>query len=101
MNKMISLEDAVNKIQDGMTVMVGGISGVRHASSYNRQAGGKRDEESYADLQRYSFPEVGVGKLVVNKQFKKVIVSHIGTNPETGRQMHDEEIEVVLVPQGT
>ena len=32
---------------------------------------------------------------------KKVIASHIGTNPETGRQMIAGEMEVELVPQGT
>jgi len=31
----------------------------------------------------------------------KAIVSHIGTNPETGRQMNAGETEVMLVPQGT
>lgn len=32
---------------------------------------------------------------------RKVIASHIGTNPETGRQMSDGVLEVELVPQGT
>jgi acetate CoA/acetoacetate CoA-transferase alpha subunit len=48
-----------------------------------------------------AFIDKGVGKLVVNKQVKKAIVSHIGTNPETGRQMNAGEMEVILVPQGT
>lgn len=37
----------------------------------------------------------------MDKKVKKVIASHIGTNPETGRQMNSGETEVVLVPQGT
>jgi acetate CoA/acetoacetate CoA-transferase alpha subunit len=32
---------------------------------------------------------------------KKIIASHIGTNPETGRQMIAGETVVELVPQGT
>ncbi len=48
-----------------------------------------------------SFVDKGLGKLVANKQVKKVITSHIGTNKETGRQMNAGELEVVLVPQGT
>ena len=48
-----------------------------------------------------SFPDFERGKLVVNKRIKKAIVSHIGTNPETGKQMHSGEMEVELVPQGT
>jgi hypothetical protein len=37
----------------------------------------------------------------VAKQVRKVIVSHIGTNPETQKQMIKGELEVELVPQGT
>ena len=43
----------------------------------------------------------GVRPLVVNKRCKKVITSHIGTNPETGRQMIAGELDIELVPQGT
>ena len=43
----------------------------------------------------------GVGPLVVKKKCKRVITSHIGTNPETGRQMISGELDVELVPQGT
>lgn len=32
---------------------------------------------------------------------KKVITSHIGTNPVTGKLMNEGKIEVELVPQGT
>ena len=48
-----------------------------------------------------AFPDRGAGKMVVNKQFKKIIASHVGTNPETGKQMNSGETEVMLVPQGT
>jgi acetate CoA/acetoacetate CoA-transferase alpha subunit len=43
----------------------------------------------------------GVGKMINHHQVKKLIASHIGTNPEVGRLMHDHELEVELVPQGT
>lgn len=48
-----------------------------------------------------STPDYDRGKLVVNKRVKKAIVAHIGTNPETGRQMNAGELEVELVPMGT
>ena len=48
-----------------------------------------------------AFVDVGIGPLIVNGRVKKVIASHIGTNPETGRRMIAGEMEVVLVPQGT
>jgi acetate CoA/acetoacetate CoA-transferase alpha subunit len=43
----------------------------------------------------------GIGKLVQAKLLRKAIVSHIGLNPETQRQMMAGEMEVELVPQGT
>ena len=48
-----------------------------------------------------SFPDSDRGKLIVNKCVKKAIVTHIGTNPETVRQMNCGELEVELVPMGT
>lgn len=44
---------------------------------------------------------VGVGRLIDAKLVKKLFASHIGTNPETQRQMLSGELEVELVPQGT
>ena len=46
-------------------------------------------------------PGKGIGKLVTAKLLRKVIVSHIGLNPETQKQMMAGELEVQLVPQGT
>jgi acetate CoA/acetoacetate CoA-transferase alpha subunit len=46
-------------------------------------------------------PGVGIGKLVGAKLLRKAIVSHIGLNPETQKQMMSETLEVELVPQGT
>jgi acetate CoA/acetoacetate CoA-transferase alpha subunit len=46
-------------------------------------------------------PGRGIGKLVEAKLLRKAIVSHIGLNPETQRQMMTRELEVELVPQGT
>ncbi|MGE4571153.1 MAG: CoA transferase subunit A [Candidatus Izemoplasmatales bacterium] len=43
----------------------------------------------------------GVGKMIANHQVKKLIASHIGTNPEVGKLMNLKELEVELVPQGT
>ena len=46
-------------------------------------------------------PGRGIGKLVDAKLVRKAIVSHIGLNPVTQRQMMARELEVDLVPQGT
>jgi acetate CoA/acetoacetate CoA-transferase alpha subunit len=46
-------------------------------------------------------PGVGIGKLVVANAVRKAVVSHIGLNPETQKQMMSGQIVVELVPQGT
>ncbi|MCI7292652.1 MAG: CoA transferase subunit A [Butyricimonas virosa] len=48
-----------------------------------------------------AFPDKGCGQLIANKQVKKVIVSHIGTNPCTSEQMNSGELEIEFCPQGT
>ncbi|BAS47371.1 acetyl-CoA:acetoacetyl-CoA transferase subunit alpha [Aggregatibacter actinomycetemcomitans NUM4039] len=48
-----------------------------------------------------AFVDTGVGPLITNNRVKRVIASHIGTNPETGKKMIAGEIDVELVPQGT
>ena len=45
--------------------------------------------------------KIGVGKLIVNGQVKKLIASHIGLNPEAGRLMSENKMECDLIPQGT
>jgi len=101
LNKVSTIEEAVARIQDGMTVMVGGFLavGTPLALVDALVETGAKDLTLVAN--DTATPERGVGKLVVNRQVKKAIVSHIGTNPETGRQMMAAEIDVELTPQGT
>jgi acetate CoA/acetoacetate CoA-transferase alpha subunit len=47
------------------------------------------------------YPEQGIGKLLIHHQVSKLIVTHIGTNPNAGKQMHENLIQVELIPQGT
>lgn len=47
------------------------------------------------------FPDRGIGLLIANHQVKKIVVSHIGTNPLTIDQMNKGELEVEFSPQGT
>ncbi|WP_432662493.1 acetate CoA-transferase subunit alpha [Wukongibacter baidiensis] len=101
MNKHIAIEEAIGHIKDGMTIMVGGFLGVGSPHQVIDALVKKGTKDLTLIVNDTCFPDYGVGKLIVNKQIKKVITSHIGTNKETGRQMQEGEIEVVLVPQGT
>jgi acetate CoA/acetoacetate CoA-transferase alpha subunit len=101
MNKVITIDEAIDKIQDGMTIMVGGFLGCGNPIRLVDKLVEKGTKNLTLICNDSSFPDYGVGKLIVNKQIKKLIASHVGTNPETGRQMNEGEMEVVLVPQGT
>jgi len=99
--KIRSIKDAVERIKDGMTVMVGGFLGVGTPEALVDALVAKGVKNLTVICNDSAFPDRGIGKLIVNKQIKKLITSHIGTNPETGRQMNEGETEVELVPQGT
>jgi acetate CoA/acetoacetate CoA-transferase alpha subunit len=101
LNKEKRLEEVLAKIKDGSTIMIGGFlgTGTPHTIVDALVKSGKRELTIIAN--DTATPDLGIGKLIVNKQVKKVIATHIGTNPETGRQMIQEEMEVELVPQGT
>lgn len=100
-NKQISIAEAAKLIDDGDCVMIGGFLNCGSPEKLIDQvlASGKTDLTVIAN--DTAFPDRGIGKLVVGRRLKKVIVSHIGTNPETGRQMNSGELEVELVPQGS
>lgn len=97
----VSLEQSVAMIPDGASLMIGGFMAVgtpeRLVDEIVRQ--NKRDLTVIAN--DTAAPGRGIGKLVDAKLLRKAIVSHIGLNPVTQRQMMAGELEVDLVPQGT
>lgn len=99
--KLITLQDAARFFRDGMTIMVGGFMGVGTPPRLVQTLleSGVRDLTLIAN--DTAFIDTGIGPLIVNGRVSKVIASHIGTNPETGRRMIAGEMEVQLVPQGT
>jgi acetate CoA/acetoacetate CoA-transferase alpha subunit len=96
-----TLEDAVARIPDDASLMVGGFMGVgtpeRLVDELVRQ--GKRNLTVIGN--DTAMPGVGIGKLITAQAVRKVIASHIGLNPETQQKMLAGQIEVELVPQGT
>jgi acetate CoA/acetoacetate CoA-transferase alpha subunit len=100
-NKVISVKEAVDMIHDGMTIMIGGFLGCKNPFKLIDAMVEKGVKDLTLIANDTSFPDIGIGKLIVNKQIKKLIASHIGTNRETGNQMNAGELEVELVPQGT
>ncbi|WP_026882953.1 3-oxoacid CoA-transferase subunit A [Clostridium akagii] len=101
MNKVVKFQELKPIFKDEMTIMIGGFLdcgtpdglidmlinlNIRNLTIIGNDTG---------------FPDKGIGKLIVNGQVKKVIASHIGTNPETGRKIINGDMNVELSPQGT
>jgi acetate CoA/acetoacetate CoA-transferase alpha subunit len=101
MNKLVSAIEAVSTIQSGMTVMIGGFLGVGTPESLITALLEKGVTDLTVIANDTAMPDKGIGRLVVARRVRRVIASHIGTNPETGRQMQSGETQVELVPQGT
>jgi len=97
----IVVSAAIEMVPDGASLMIGGFMGVgtpeRVVDEIVRQ--GKRELTVIAS--DTALPGVGIGKLVRAKALRKVIVSHIGLNPETQQLMMSGQLNVELVPQGT
>ncbi len=101
MNKVINITDVNQHFKDGMTIMVGGFLGCGTPEPLIDILVEMNVKDLTIIANDTSFEHTGVGRLIANNQVKKVIASHVGTNPSTGRQMSEGTIEVELVPQGT
>lgn len=101
MSKVRTIAEACEYVQDGATVMIGGFLAVGTPENLVDALVAKKVSGLTVIANDSGWPDRGIGKLVVGKQVKKLVASHVGTNPETGRQMNAGEMEVVLTPQGT
>ena len=99
--KIVSIADAAKLIPDNASVMIGGFLRCGSPARVIDEIVKLKTSGLTLIANDTSFPDSDRGKLIVNKQVKKAIVTHIGTNPETGRQWHNGELEIELVPMGT
>ena len=101
MNKITSKEELKSVFKDGMSLMVGGFLGCGAPERLIDLLIEMNVKDLTIICNDTGYVDRSVGRLVVNGQVSKVITSHIGTNPETGRLMNEGKIQVELVPQGT
>jgi len=112
-NKIMTADQAVAGVQDGMTIMVGGFlatgspevlmdalvrKGVKHLTVIANDGGlaeGQPAGEFGGKTAR------GVGKLLENHMVDHLIASHIGVNPRINEQVAEGTLKYTLVPQGT
>ncbi len=112
-NKILTPEEAVAGVEDGMTIMVAGFlgtgspeilmdalvaKGVKHLTVIANDGGlaeGQPAGEFAGKTPR------GVGKLLEAHMVDHIIATHVGVNPRLNEQFADGSLKYTLVPQGT
>ncbi|WP_397262140.1 CoA transferase subunit A [Peribacillus simplex] len=99
--KICRLEDVRHLFKDNQSILYGGFGGIGTPPGLINLI----LESGIKDLTLIGndtgFPDIGIGKLVTQRRAKKIIVSHIGSNPNAGLLMNNGELEVEFSPQGT
>lgn len=101
MNKVIKIEQLKDFVFDGMSIMVGGFMAVGTPESLIDELIKINVKDLTIICNDAGFADKGVGKLITNGQVKLLIASHIGLNPNAGKLMNEEKMDVQLIPQGT
>lgn len=96
-----SYEEAIQDIQDGMTIMVGGFGLVGIPENLIKALAESGVKDLTVISNNCGVDDWGLGLLLRNKQIKKIIGSYVGENKEFERQVLSGEVEVELIPQGT
>ncbi|KXZ18126.1 CoA-transferase [Bacillus nakamurai] len=100
-NKTVDLDAAIADVHDESVLMFGGFGGVGSPPSLIEAILESGVKELTVICNDAGFPEIGIGPLIVHKRVKRLIASHIGSNPVAGKQMTDGMLEVEFSPQGT
>lgn len=101
MSKVVDYSAVKPLLKDGMSLMIGGFLGCGTPEGLISLIIEMDLKDLTIICNDTSFVDKGIGRLVANGNVKKVITSHIGTNPESGRRMNEGTLEVELSPQGT
>lgn len=99
--RVTSYEDAMDGIESGMTVIAGGfgLCGIPENLIGEIKRRGVKELTVYSN--NCGVDGFGLGLLLEDKQITRFYASYVGENALFERQMLDEEIEVILTPQGT
>jgi len=99
--KARSLSQVVEMVPDGSSLMIGGFMGVGSPETIVDELVRQRKKDLTVIANDTARPGIAIGKLISANAVRKAVVSHIGLNPETQKQMLLGKIIVELVPQGT
>lgn len=99
--KVNNVQDAVQGIESGMTLMFGGFGLCGIPENTIAALVKTQISDLICISNNAGVDDFGLGLLLQKKQIKKMISSYVGENAEFERQMLSGELEVELTPQGT
>jgi 3-oxoacid CoA-transferase subunit A len=98
---LTAIEDAINDIPDGATIMVGGFGLVGTPEKLIDALRNKGVKGLTIISNNCGIDDYGLCTLLTTRQIKKMVASYVGENRVFERQFLDGELELELVPQGT
>ena len=99
--KVNSVQEALEGIENGMTLMLGGFGLCGIPENSIAELVKKETKNLTCISNNAGVDDFGLGLLLQKHQIKKMISSYVGENAEFERQMLSGELEVELIPQGT
>lgn len=101
-NKTVkNAQEALQGVQDGMTLMLGGFGLCGIPENAIRELLRLGVKELTCISNNAGVDDFGIGLLLQRRQVRKMIASYVGENAEFERQLLSGELEVELIPQGT
>ncbi|MGY0399844.1 MAG: CoA transferase subunit A [Ostreibacterium sp.] len=99
-NKLTGIENAIAKISDGSSIMVGGFGSPGTPFSLINEL--LNQGQKNLTIIKNDANEVGIGitKLIDNGQVDNLITTHIGLNQDAIQRMNDGHLNVSFFPQG-
>lgn len=98
--KLTTIDKILDYFHDEMTLMFGGFGGVGSPPTLIDAIIEKGIKNIQLIGNDTGFPHIGIGKIVSLGRARKVIASHIGSNPIAGQLMTEGKMEVEFSPQG-
>jgi len=101
LSKVKTIQEAMEFVKDGMTVMLPGFLGVGTPEALIDAICERKTGNLTVIYNDGAFPGVGIGKLIRHGLVRKMISTHTGTNPELVKAIAEGRVEIELLPQGT
>ncbi|NLB29185.1 MAG: branched-chain amino acid dehydrogenase, partial [Clostridiales bacterium] len=100
-NKVVTLEEAMENVESGMSVLIPGFVNVGVPEKLIEGLMQKGVKNLNVISNNTSVKGQGIGLLVHDNRIKHITCSHVGSNTETVEKVIAGELSITFVPQGT